>query len=147
MEHHYVPIHHPLFNLTLQYQNFSSVFDISQGCDHVVKALGLNYEVHDCCFVKVLAYWPSSSSCWWWCSQVTSCNCCPLCVVLLFLRCNKFFFVALVCMFSSHSCPPFFFCWFSCFQVQPSSFLRWSSWFQVVAILLFVLVFLFSSFN
>jgi hypothetical protein len=25
--------------------------------------------------------------------------------------------------------------------------LRWSSWFQVVAILLFVLVFLFSSFN
>jgi hypothetical protein len=64
MEHHYDPIHHHLFNLTLQYQNFSSVFDISQGCDYVVKALGLNCEVHNCCFVKVLAYQRSSSSCW-----------------------------------------------------------------------------------
>jgi hypothetical protein len=116
MEHHYVPIHHPLFNLTLQYQNFSIVFNISQGCDHVVKGLSLNCEVHIVFCVKVLAYWPSSSSCWCWCSQTTSCKCGPLCVVFLFSRCKKFFL---------H--------WFVCFQI--------------IVVLLFLLVFMFSSYN
>ncbi len=145
MEHHYVPIHHPLFNLTLQYQNFSSVFNISQGCDHVVKGLDLNCEVHNCCFyeganllalfILMLVLMFSSYKLRLW-----SFMCC-----LPILKVQKVFF-ALVCIFSSHSCS-YSFCWFSCSQVQPSSFLCCSSWFQVVAIFLFVLVFLFSSFN
>jgi hypothetical protein len=138
MEHHYIPIHHPLFNLTLQYQNLSSVFNILQGCDHVVKALSLNCEVHNCCFcegasvlalfILMLVLMFSSYK-----LQLLSFMCC-----LPIFKVQKDFF-ALVCMFSSHSCPPLL-VGFHVFKLQPSSFLCWSSWSQVVAIFLFVLV-------
>lgn len=140
MKHHYVPI---LFNLTLQYQNFSSVFNISQGCDHVVKGLNLNCEVHNYCFyegvsllalfILMLVLMFSSYK-----LQLWSFMCC-----LPILKVQKVFF-ALVCIFSSHSCPPLFvgfhvlkfnyppFCvGLLGFKLLPSSFWCWSSCFQV----------------
>jgi hypothetical protein len=50
MEHHFVPIHHLPFNLALQYTIFWGMFLLSQGCDHVAKALGLNHKARDYCF-------------------------------------------------------------------------------------------------
>lgn len=128
-----------------KYQNFSSVFDISQGCDHVVKALGLNCEVHNYCFcegasllalfILILVLMFSNYK-----LQLLSFMCC-----LPIFKVQKVFF-ALVCILSSHS-RPLFFVGFHVLKLQPSSSLHWSYWSQVVAILLFALVFLFSSFN
>jgi hypothetical protein len=49
MEHHFVPIHHLPFNLALQYPIFLGMLLLSQGCDHVAKALGLNHKACDYC--------------------------------------------------------------------------------------------------
>lgn len=99
-----------------KYQNFSSVFDISQGCDHVVKALGLNCKVHNYCFCEGAS--------------------------LLAL-----FILILVLMFSNYKLQLLsFMCCLLIFKVQKVFFALVAS-FQVIVVLLFLLVFMFSSYN
>jgi hypothetical protein len=76
MEHHFVPIHHLPFNLALQYPIFLGMLLLSQRCDHVAKALGLNHKAWDCCFredASLLALFLFA-------------------LVFIFSRCKKFFF-------------------------------------------------------
>jgi hypothetical protein len=49
MENHFFPIHHLPFNLAVQYPIFLGILLLSQGCDHVGKALGLNHKACNCC--------------------------------------------------------------------------------------------------
>jgi len=92
------------------------VINISQGCDHVVKALSLNCEVHNCCFCEGAS--------------------------LLAL-----FILMLVLMFSSYKLQLLsFMCCLPIFKVQ-NVFLHWFACFQVIVVLFFLLVFMFSSYN
>ncbi len=139
MEHHFVPIHHLPFNLALQYPIFLGMLDLSQGCDHVAKALGLNHKACHYCFhegASLLAL---------------------LLFALLFIfsRCKKFFFhwslcpqVANVLFFTMalcfHPITIFFFA-FGIFVLKllPSSSSHWSSCSQATTILLFTMVFMY----
>ncbi len=81
MEHHFVPIHHLPFNLALQYPIFLGMLLLSQGCDHVAKALGLNHKACNCCFregASLLALFFFA-------------------LAFIFSRCKKFFFCWSLC--------------------------------------------------
>lgn len=58
-KHHFVHVHHPPFDLALHCPKFSSLHILSQGCDCIVQALGLNRKARNCCLcegVSLLAF-------------------------------------------------------------------------------------------
>jgi hypothetical protein len=86
MEHHSIPTHCPPPNLALHYPKFASMVFLSQRSDHVTKALHLNCEIHNCCFLKVFAYWPVFFSSWSLCFRVVRYNNPLLSIGLLILK-------------------------------------------------------------
>jgi hypothetical protein len=158
MEHHFVPIHHLPFNLALQYPIFLGMLLLSQGCDHVAKALGLNHKACDYCFCEGASLLPLFL----------------FALVFIFSRC-KFIYFSLVFMSSSCKCPLFhnglmfssYYHLFLCiglfvlkllpssfsslhiglliFKLLRSSFSQWSSCTEVASCLFFLLIFVFSN--